>query len=205
MNHGDLIDNWTVNMSTDTTASDEGVSPAQLEFVSLLILLGAEFIIALTFSLPWYLLRRLERERVGAYLDDLEAARRPFSVENLDQAVPTWPYSKWKAETKDAGGSAERSCIWYKLPNNLPNMCLGSNSTPSIICLETLQDGDMVRHLPCDHIFHSNCITKWFLKQHDTCPVCKLCYMPHIASSSRQSSVAERRDSSRVRETPIVP
>lgn len=47
------IDNWTVNMSTDTTASNEGVSPAQLEFVSLLILLGAEFIIALTFSLPW--------------------------------------------------------------------------------------------------------------------------------------------------------
>ncbi|KAH7109711.1 hypothetical protein EDB81DRAFT_592729, partial [Dactylonectria macrodidyma] len=98
-------------------------------------------------------------------------------VENLDQAVPARPYNKWKAETKDAGGSAERSCIWYKLPNNLPKMCLGSNSTPSIICLETLQDRDMVRHLPCDHIFHSNCITKWFLKQHDTCPVCKLCYM----------------------------
>ncbi|KAH6983764.1 hypothetical protein EDB80DRAFT_735309 [Ilyonectria destructans] len=179
-------------MSADTTASDEGVSPAQLEFVSLLILLGAEFIIALTFSLPWYLLRRLERERVGAHLDDLEAARLR-------------PYNKWKAETKDAGGSAERSCIWYKLPNNLPKMCFGSNSTPSIICLETLQDRDMARHLPCDHIFHSNCITKWFLKQHDTCPVCKLCYMPHIASSSRQSSVAERRDPSRVRETPIVP
>lgn len=78
-------------MSTDTTASDEGVSPAQLEYVSLLILLSAEFIIALTFSLPWsvspptpmahlfvfppsiinrghrYLLRRLERERVGVH------------------------------------------------------------------------------------------------------------------------------------------
>ncbi|KAH8661119.1 hypothetical protein BGZ61DRAFT_304678, partial [Ilyonectria robusta] len=79
-------------------------------------------------------------------------------IENLDQAVPAQPYNKWKAETKDAGGSAEGSCI-------------------CIICLETLQDRDIVRHLPCDHIFHSNCITKWFLKQHDTCPVCKLCYI----------------------------
>jgi hypothetical protein len=61
MNHGDLIDNWPVNMSTVTTASDEGVSPAQLEYVSLLILLGAEFIIALTFSLPWSVSPRAPR------------------------------------------------------------------------------------------------------------------------------------------------
>ncbi|KAH7109154.1 hypothetical protein EDB81DRAFT_895358 [Dactylonectria macrodidyma] len=90
-------------MSTDTTASDEGVSPAPLEYIWLL-LLGAEFIIALTFSLPWYLLWRLERERVGVHQDDLENARRPFSVENLDHAVPARPYNKWKTETKDAGG-----------------------------------------------------------------------------------------------------
>ncbi|KAH7137715.1 hypothetical protein EDB81DRAFT_761733 [Dactylonectria macrodidyma] len=98
-----FIDNWTVNMSTDTTASDEGVSPAPLEYVWLL-LLGAEFIIALTFSLPWYLLWRLERERVGVHQDDLEDARRPFSVENLDHADPARPYNKWKTEMKDAGG-----------------------------------------------------------------------------------------------------
>jgi hypothetical protein len=54
MDHGDLIDNWTVNMSTNTTASDEGVSPAQLAYLSLLILFGAEFVIALIVFFPWF-------------------------------------------------------------------------------------------------------------------------------------------------------
>ncbi|KAH8654288.1 hypothetical protein BGZ61DRAFT_373715, partial [Ilyonectria robusta] len=108
-------------------------------------------------------------------------------VENLDQTIPTRTYKKWKAETKDAGSSADRSSTFH----------------PCVICLQTLQERDTVRHLPCGHIFHSNCITKWFLKQHDTCPVCKLCYMPRTASSSRESSVAERRDPSRVRESRV--
>ncbi|KAH7130862.1 hypothetical protein EDB81DRAFT_631882, partial [Dactylonectria macrodidyma] len=82
-------------------------------------------------------------------------------VETLDQVVPAQTYKKWKAETKDAGASAER-----------PRTFLDC-----VICLETLQDSDKVRHLPCGHIFHSNCITMWFLNRRDTCPVCKLCYM----------------------------
>ena len=53
MDRGD-IDNWTVNMSTNTTASDEGASPAQLAYLSLLILFGAEFVIALIVFFHWF-------------------------------------------------------------------------------------------------------------------------------------------------------
>ncbi|KAI5456193.1 hypothetical protein BGZ63DRAFT_321178, partial [Mariannaea sp. PMI_226] len=56
-------------------------------------------------------------------------------------------------------------------------LALGSNSIASAICLQTLREWDIVRHLPCGHIFHSNCITEWFLKHHDNCPLCKFCYM----------------------------
>lgn len=50
MIHGYLIDNWTVNMSTDTAASDEGVSPAQPKYLSLFRLFGAVFVMALIWS-----------------------------------------------------------------------------------------------------------------------------------------------------------
>ncbi|OAQ74093.2 ring finger domain-containing protein [Pochonia chlamydosporia 170] len=43
----------------------------------------------------------------------------------------------------------------------------------SVICLDVLRDEDMVRHLPCQHYFHSSCLDTWYLRQHQTCPLCK--------------------------------
>lgn len=40
------------------------------------------------------------------------------------------------------------------------------------ICLEQFTSGDVVRTLPCLHIFHTQCIDTW-LRTQATCPVCK--------------------------------
>lgn len=41
------------------------------------------------------------------------------------------------------------------------------------VCLEALQDGEMVRQLPaCLHQFHVACIDMW-LGSHSTCPLCR--------------------------------
>ncbi|KAJ9419256.1 hypothetical protein QL093DRAFT_2356508 [Fusarium oxysporum] len=56
---------------------------------------------------------------------------------------------------------------------------LSSDMTCSI-CLEDIQDTDMIRHLACEHTFHSDCIATWYLAKHDTCPICAF----HFASPS---------------------
>ncbi|KAL2177797.1 uncharacterized protein P884DRAFT_199871, partial [Thermothelomyces heterothallicus CBS 202.75] len=40
------------------------------------------------------------------------------------------------------------------------------------ICLEPFRDQSLVRALPCHHLFHAECIARWFRKHHDTCPIC---------------------------------
>ncbi|CAD6263102.1 unnamed protein product [Miscanthus lutarioriparius] len=58
--------------------------------------------------------------------------------------------------------------------NNLPQSVVQSNSIedPCSVCLENPSVGDTIRHLPCFHKFHKECIDEW-LKRKKLCPVCK--------------------------------
>lgn len=40
------------------------------------------------------------------------------------------------------------------------------------VCLEQVNDGELIRSLPCLHQYHANCIDPW-LRQQGSCPVCK--------------------------------
>ena len=40
------------------------------------------------------------------------------------------------------------------------------------ICITEFEDKETVKNLPCNHIFHENCIDTW-LVQNSHCPICK--------------------------------
>jgi hypothetical protein len=40
------------------------------------------------------------------------------------------------------------------------------------VCLADINLTSVIRALPCDHIFHINCIDKW-LRNNASCPVCR--------------------------------
>lgn len=54
------------------------------------------------------------------------------------------------------------------------------------VCQEKFQLRSGARQMPCDHIFHSDCIVPW-LERHNTCPVCRF-ELPTSSSSSRGSA-----------------
>ncbi|KAL6187696.1 hypothetical protein ACLB2K_039091 [Fragaria x ananassa] len=40
------------------------------------------------------------------------------------------------------------------------------------ICLDQFEVGGEAKQMPCNHVFHGDCVEKW-LKVHGTCPVCR--------------------------------
>lgn len=66
------------------------------------------------------------------------------------------------------GGSSARQI------NNLPQSTVQNESLQEAcaVCLETPTVGDIIRHLPCLHKFHKDCIDPWLIRK-TSCPVCK--------------------------------
>ncbi|BFZ58710.1 hypothetical protein PYCC9005_005775 [Savitreella phatthalungensis] len=46
-------------------------------------------------------------------------------------------------------------------------------NTECVICLDTFIDDEEVLQLPCHHVYHPDCITKWLVERKRVCPICK--------------------------------
>ncbi len=60
---------------------------------------------------------------------------------------------------------------WRKLKKyHITNENLPSLDCP--ICMCAFEEGEYAKELPCEHIFHKQCIKTWF-EEHSTCPICR--------------------------------
>ncbi|TPX48210.1 hypothetical protein SeLEV6574_g02181 [Synchytrium endobioticum] len=62
------------------------------------------------------------------------------------------------------------------------------SDAPSIesctICIESFEDGEQVRVLPCNHFFHAHCVDTWLKERAAECPICRVEVKPARASFS---------------------
>lgn len=59
-----------------------------------------------------------------------------------------------------------------QIPSKPFHMALFDDNTDCIICMEKFSENELVKQLPCGHIFHGECIDHW-LTQQKNCPFCK--------------------------------
>jgi len=55
------------------------------------------------------------------------------------------------------------------------------------ICLEEYEEGEMLRMLPCHHLFHTECIIPWLTERFPNCPLCKA----HVIAEQQQDGDGE--------------
>ncbi len=48
-----------------------------------------------------------------------------------------------------------------------------AHQTSCAVCIEEYAEGDKLRELPCQHVFHTECIVPWLTERHTSCPLCK--------------------------------
>jgi Ring finger domain len=88
-----------------------------------------------------------------------------------------------------------------------PHDCISGSECS--ICLDEIQQEDWIRSLPCNHCYHSDCIAKWLIERHSTCPLCKLDLYPPSDDdndeSSEEPSVLEHTDTDGIALDTITP
>ncbi|XP_053572000.1 E3 ubiquitin-protein ligase RNF181 [Bombina bombina] len=63
-----------------------------------------------------------------------------------------------------------------KVVDNLPKVTVTAEQADAAlkcpVCLLEFEEGETVRRLPCEHLFHSACIIPW-LNKTNSCPLCR--------------------------------
>ncbi|KAI9684334.1 MAG: hypothetical protein M1829_002143 [Trizodia sp. TS-e1964] len=58
------------------------------------------------------------------------------------------------------------------------------------VCMDGVSLGEEVAYLPCTHWFHNSCVSAW-LREHNTCPICRAGIPPPKASDSSSRTYAD--------------
>ena len=88
--------------------------------------------------------------------------------------------------------------------------CKKSDSDPNklefpecSICLMEVTEGQDTILLPCGHMFHDKCVTKW-LEIHNTCPLCRFELPTDDADYERQRNQRNQQREENIRNNPNV-
>ncbi|KAL6229413.1 hypothetical protein BDW75DRAFT_99440 [Aspergillus navahoensis] len=81
-------------------------------------------------------------------------------LRKLDAVSPTRTLEEWWSKAHGP-----------PLPSDCPD-----NQFICVVCLEPVLRSQIIRELKCLHVFHRDCLDKWYLQDHYNCPLCHRAY-----------------------------
>eukprot|EP00063_Salmo_salar_P075507 XP_014050342.1 PREDICTED: RING finger protein 150-like [Salmo salar] len=150
----------TVHITIGTRNLQKYVSRTSVVFVSI------SFIVLMIISLAWLIFYYIQRFRYANARDRNQV---------VFYYIQRFRYANARDRNQRRLGDAAKKAI-SKL--QVRTIRKGDKETESdfdncAVCIEGYKANDVVRILPCRHIFHKSCVDPWLL-DHRTCPMCKM-------------------------------
>ncbi|QKX61484.1 uncharacterized protein TRUGW13939_08635 [Talaromyces rugulosus] len=134
------------NNQTDNNDNNNNSSPGSQ---SVTALLGAVLGIALLLAVYFNRRSRKDTEDPGGK-SSLERLKR------LEAVSPTRTLGEWWPTVKESLGLSQSVDSHF--------VC--------VICFDQVELSHGIHELKCMHVFHKQCLEKWYLRSHYTCPMC---------------------------------
>ncbi|XP_052793055.1 E3 ubiquitin-protein ligase RNF130-like isoform X1 [Mya arenaria] len=175
-----LLKYGKVNVTLTPEAKDpkESQNPSQLSNTSVLFV-SISFIVLIIISLAWLVFYYIQRCR---YTNAKERLSRRLA-NAAKKAIAKIPQRSVKIGDKELDSDADQCAV----------------------CIEPYKVCDVIRVLPCKHVFHKSCVDPWLLDQR-SCPMCKMdilrAFGMHLNDS--QESVPQDVESGLMSSTPAA-
>ncbi|KAL2008278.1 hypothetical protein VTN00DRAFT_8260 [Thermoascus crustaceus] len=122
--------------------------------VLLAVALGIIFIFVLCVLLAVYINRHDSGDSAGNKDGSCERLKK------LDAVSPTRTLDQWWPSVKGSLGLSDAV----------------DNQFICVVCLEPVLRSQQIHELKCMHVFHKECLEKWYLANHFNCPLCHRAY-----------------------------
>ncbi|ORZ00404.1 hypothetical protein BCR43DRAFT_485156 [Syncephalastrum racemosum] len=162
--------------------NSRGPNPWELTLIIVVVLLATGFITSI--FMHWHLVRknRRLREQVEQGLIPPPPDMLPMGKQMLTPAqLEMFPLRTVSKKSSVAPVASKRNSIITSDGQILDEDCC-------VICLEKVDEGDVVRELPCKHDYHQNCIDPWLTTKCAECPLCKTDYSASPPNSNDKPS-----------------
>ncbi|XP_008583200.1 PREDICTED: E3 ubiquitin-protein ligase RNF130 isoform X1 [Galeopterus variegatus] len=157
-----------MTIAVGTRMPPKNFSRGSLVFVSI------SFIVLMIISSAWLIFYFIQKIRYTNARDRNQGKKRKDDMSKIN-AVHLKKLEEEQIEPKRRLGDAAKKAI-SKLTTRTVKK--GDKETDPdfdhcAVCIESYKQNDVVRILPCKHVFHKSCVDPW-LSEHCTCPMCKL-------------------------------
>ncbi|CAD8132717.1 unnamed protein product [Paramecium octaurelia] len=104
-----------------------------------------------------------------------------MSLETFNRLISD-EFERFEFEQEDLKN--EENKLEEQFVGQIKKMKMGKSSKNCSICIKDFAKGEIIMKLPCNHIFHEDCIVPWFQKA-SKCPNCKFDVKEHFKSQQQ--------------------
>ncbi|CAL9066582.1 unnamed protein product [Musa banksii] len=95
------------------------------------------------------------------------------SLDELEQEFEQWYEEPIDVSASSSGTQPASRAAVETLPDvKISVAAPGDDPVDCSVCMESFDAGEVVKQMPCKHMFHDRCILRW-LDCHNSCPLCR--------------------------------